>query len=805
MKTITTEVSNLLKNSNQKYFKTVTLYTRYYDTSDFDYNTGIDITDHLLDISPVKNKLDSEGYGVWKMSNTILKFSNKHNEFKTGNPDGYFTTGKIVHKSKIKIEAGIIKTDGTKESFDIFTGYIMNSPTFNPEDKSVTITISGRLATLKDYSMETLSNTATEEQLTTSDNTDFVTTNTAVGEILEVRKGTTTFADATVLRESIDFTLSNLNIYDEEAIVSLKTAAVAGDKIWATYKYWYTLKAIEWVAEQIATTAGVTGTDIEDIVFPESIKTTTTYDDETDFDTGTYDDTEYDTDAVKLDDSFPSGLGTTWTPRATPSGTYYSSSSDSVEILGNNFSGYGIVSAPQTSAYGTWDFVVDVCGTLSYEQSYYHFIADGYSLGSITSYCFSVSKTDTYDVLYILREFTNGSSANLSVILDELPIVAADLRIRISRNSSGEFYLWVRPEAPVVGTWQSQGLIATDTTITTSTYQVPVFVQYAEDNGFRDMKFSTKVATGSGDYFPDGTHTSPEIYGGTVFDSWGEVSTSETIPTGTSTDIEYRHKATSGASWGSWTALPANDIPNTTNPYLQLKWEADTNTAQDNTPELSSLSVDIFKQYVDIAMVNTKDMTCLDALIELAKMTCYEIGFNSSDEMFLKARNTDTAGAIELNSEDIYKVNYMSDGIDKIYNKVSVNFGDYRRVYDPVEDGDSSPHSIDNYGIREISVSSGNFLPPDNSNIAYAIAPLIYNYTKNIRQRATITTKFLPHLELSDILKINYDQPLISNTFSSDLDKKLSLQDVYMRIEGIEFDLENWQMKLELVEVEESS
>ncbi len=805
MKSITTEVSNLLKNSNQKYFKKVTLYTRYYDTTDFAYDTGIDITDYLLEISPIKNKLDSEGYGIWKMSNTALKFSNKHNEFKSENPDGFFTTGKIVHKSKIKVEVGIVKPDGTKENFEIFTGYIMNSPTFNPEDKSITITISGRLATLKDYSMEELVNTATEEQLTTSDNIDYTTTNVAIGEFLEVRKGTTTWADATTLRESVDFTISNLNTYDEEAIITLKTAATAGEKIWATYNYWYTSKEIEWVAEQIADIANITNTDIDDIVFPEGVTTEYIQDDETDFDEGTYNDTEYETDAVKLETDFPGAQNVTWTPRSTPSGTYFSSTGDSVAILGaSTFSGYAIASAPNTTAYGTWDFVVDACGR-AIEQSYYHFVADGYSLGSIDSYCFSIIKIDTYDFIYTLRKFTNGSSTSLSVKSDELPVVCADLRVRITRNASGSFYLWVRPQAPYLGDWKNIGFLATDTSYTTSTYQTVVFVEFAEDNSFYNMKLSSKVATGSGDYFPTGDYISPEIYGSDAFYNWGEVIPSETKPTGTDTSIDYRHKTLSGDSWGSWTALPGNNIPNTTDPYLQVRWNAESNTAQDETPELASWSVEIIKQFVEIAMVNTKDMTCLDALIELAKMTCYEIGFSSADTMFLKARNTDTANAIELNPEDIYRVDYMSDGVDKIYNRVSVNFGDYRRVYDPVEAGDSSPHSIDKYGIRELRVSSGNFLPPDNSNIAYAIAPLIYGYTKNIRKRAVITTKFLPHLELSDILKINYEEPLISNTFSSDLDKKLSFQNVYMRIEGIEFDIENWQMKLDLVEVEEST
>jgi len=144
-------------------------------------------------------------------------------------------------------------------------------------------------------------------------------------------------------------------------------------------------------------------------------------------------------------------------------------------------------------------------------------------------------------------------------------------------------------------------------------------------------------------------------------------------------------------------------------------------------------------------------------------------------------------------------------------------FGIYRVVADA--SADAQPNSIDKYGTREYPVSASNLLPAQNVNIAYAIAPTILNYTKTPRKRCTVDAMFLPQLELGDKVTLYFNEPtalyrwLYGDTdmpygradleyYDEDILKnRYNFYGTVMRIEGVEFNPNDFRTKFNLVEV----
>ena len=113
-----------------------------------------------------------------------------------------------------------------------------------------------------------------------------------------------------------------------------------------------------------------------------------------------------------------------------------------------------------------------------------------------------------------------------------------------------------------------------------------------------------------------------------------------------------------------------------------------------------------------------------------------------------------------------------------------MQFGEFSYQVDPFTLEEERPNIIDKYGIKELSLSSA-FLPAQNANLARAAAPDIYVRACTKKQHIALICKFLPQIELGDILQINYA------TFLT----------VKAEVEGLEFDLTNWQLRLDLTEV----
>ncbi|MDR0953646.1 MAG: hypothetical protein LBM71_05690 [Elusimicrobiota bacterium] len=144
---------------------------------------------------------------------------------------------------------------------------------------------------------------------------------------------------------------------------------------------------------------------------------------------------------------------------------------------------------------------------------------------------------------------------------------------------------------------------------------------------------------------------------------------------------------------------------------------------------------------------------------------------------------------LTLTKAEIINIETISTNLDKLYNRVNINFGAYTKTIDCEAQGEPRPNLIDKYGVKELNITGGAFLPAQNANLARACAPNIYAQTCRIKNTATLNIKFTPQLELSDSILLVYD-----NYFSGP-----------QLIEGIEYDLENWLMRLEVSSEDVSS
>lgn len=811
---IPSTIKDVYNSQTPQYVKRVELFVRRWnDTAQaYEYDAALDITEHLVEAGTISWKFDTEEYGKWGRSSCTLTLQNRHHEFLQDNPaGGYFSEGTALFRSKVRIIAGARNPDDdTTETTYIYTGYICSDPTYYDDEKTVQIVIQDHMSVFEQFSAEGIGTDATEQfsYAVPGDNDtvnkEFTTTNKACGLVLTVKKGTTAGGEsaATTLTVSTDYNTSQLNEHDLGGKITLEQALVADESLWVTYRYWYIDKPIDWVINQLCDVVGLSTTEVIDgvsvpmrvispVIFEGDIKNSWQQSTEDDFDLGTDSETDHTSGDVLLKTPF---------------------------LINTGWNGVGYVAS--TQAYGTWQMPIFYNNRwpTAAAPNYLCFMSSN-MLGTGTGYALAawqepISGTEDYQKYIGLRRFSGGTFISIY----RLAINSSCNAIRISRTSDGQFYMWLKDS---VSGWRAYGLIVTDATYSSSSYMVGLPGIWSESPYYiyTGASYHAQIATGSGDYPPEGIYTSPVIDGTSSLKYWGKVTSSIANPTGCTSWIEIRTSADS-STWGEWTKLDTTGAILTANRYIQLRWKAYADSTLNLTPTLGEWKVDFYTSQTPMHVVNMTGLKCSDALTSLAQMSGYEIGFNGSDVFVFRPRTSTVTEVDVIDNSKIREVSSITPGYDNLYNRVTVSFGDYTKTVDPDTMGDAKPHALDIYGIKELSISSGNFLPASGVDLAYAIAPTVYKYVcKGARRRVTVKTKFFIHLELGDKIKMMYSpadlyrlwkggdtditggQEGIYGYNDDYLTPRLPLYNRYFRIEGIELDVETWTTTFNLVEV----
>jgi len=836
MKNISGALLGGLASGSPVYFKRIRLQARAWNGSAYVWEAARDVTADLLELAPVRWKLDREAYGVWTLANTTLKLRNERGQWREGAAGGYFTDGRVMYKSRVTIEAGVSVEDGETAEY-LFTGLIKNDPAYDIDAREVTVTIVGQLSLFEDCSAEDISIPVSGELAGSESDTEFYTSASGVGKIISVKRGATEAGEASAveLQTQTDYSVADLNEPSKPAKITLNDQLTTGNSLWLSYIRWHQDKSIEWAAERICEQAGVGNKAISPAVFTTSARNTFAQTDSAGFSSGSGESVIWEGGDVKSKADFAPYVSLEW---ETAEGTNISW--DRRPMLPEFYTGAERVCAapclPSTSpdksarwasaraassaSVGTWQFDCDE-GALSATPHYLHFISSGGDRTACDGYCLKIvfSNRAANTLSFSLHRVNAGAmtrlwSTDYCATRQPWGNSFSFLRFRISRDSSGAFALFVMHG--VSGQWTEFGTIARDNSITASSnilaaFEFPAWDLSCPQGAFLRIGYSWQVMTGSGGYYPYVDYVSPAIDGGPALTKWGELSTLEDIPEGTATAYDAREKDAEGGTWGEWTSVGNTGRLPLSKRFIQLRWRASSNAAQDAAPSLQQWSVEYYTSAITLPLLNFTGLTCMQALEELAGMCAYEIGFDTSDTFIFRPRVTALTPVMTLNSGNMLEVTKLSTGAERLYNRVTVAFGEYTRTADPRTLGEARPDSIDLFGVKELSVASGGLLPAESVDIAWAIAPTVYAYTGKARRQATVKTRFAVHLELGDRVTAVFSDIFRlwawgeAGSAYGDANRRYYSEApdgavMLMRVEGIEYDLENWTTTFDLVE-----
>lgn len=781
MKQLSSLMTEALNSPSPGYVRKFLLHRRVWDETAGKYVFGAaeDITKYVTETGCIKWKLDNEGYGVWNAAGLSVTLD-----------AGLFPSGEAssVYGARIDVYAGVFSSEGENYA-KIFRGFIMREPSFNFEERSWIIYLSGELSRLGSYGAAELSIVKKEVLLSSrpADSPasedggyiDFTLPDKAVGEILDLRCGPLEngFEAASPLKAVNEYEASSLNSYKYPGKITLLSALKPGFALWASYRVWHTDKSIEWILENTLKLCGDPEKYIENVNYEGKIESFFAQPSDADFFQGTHDFAEVSSDKVTLPSSFLKDASYDWEV-IVQTNLPFQLTPNSVGIDDGQLTVPGLVAAPCTQAYGTWEVECTMLWNETIAQYFYYVWQGDHVNGS--GYCFQHTKYDSYRLFFAFFKVTGGNYEQLGMVWMDRDNQTYRVRYRICRYEDGSVRFMVKPLTPVEGPWNDFGIVCTDNEYKTSEYHRIIMTTYG-NNHFYSIKLSPQAATGSGDAAPYANYYSPVIDGGSRLSSWKNFTASGEAGGG-SCRYYTRSKNAQDLPWGDWNLIEPGSVINESGRYLQLKWAGQSDAAQTSVPKLTGWRAEWEGTGVNIAMINTSSMSCLDVVQELARLSGYQIGFDSEGTFFFKQRPVLSEASLKLTENDIISVESVSGGADKLYNRVSVNFGNYSCIVDDFTLGLPRPNLIDKYGLKELSVASGALLPAQNANLARACAPSIYKEAGRLKKRAVLICRFLPQIELGDVIEVDFAPHLSGN----------------MTVEGLEFNLNDWTLRLDL-------
>lgn len=719
-------------------------------------------------------QLDPDIYSRWDIGNFQVTFNNKKYQWRENYTYGYFPQGKQIYGSRVVCEVGTKMSDGTYEYVQFFTGVIGANYQFYVDKNTIQVTIYNDFSEWEHVNAENISTAVEEEQLTAVDTENYTTANNAVGLIDKVLKGDT-IESAVELLPSTDYDTENLNSATLPATIKLSTPTTGAQKIFCTYRYWYTDLTIEDIVGLLCDAAGVAeeDRDIDKVVFANNAK-------------------DEQADMVSDGRNFCFGLSESDTIQTAQYGITFTSGSQ------ESITGWARINQTNTSAseseitlamrtYGTWaTYLIGSNATIKF--------LDGSNNG------YAVHNEATGGTFYRI----DGGAATAIY------------------TSATKIYLVKRTAAGLFSLYGFSGTLSTYTvfhTLTDATHLgefekiVCSIVAAPQGGGVGQLAYTEKLLADSFGktilYDPDPLVTQfntpegfiyPNFNSGTLtapvgFVRWGALTGTIAKQNPAAVYELWYRDSDDGATWGSWTNIAFGQEVPSQKEYLQISVLVRT----DYPYGIVITDLKLFA-YISDTKIPVADFTGLsadEALAQLTMISAYETGFTSEGIFFFKNRDSSQDIARTFENRDIFDFNVIESGIAQIYNTIDVEFGKFKYSADSNTMGEAAPTSIIRYGARRKTISSGTLLPAANVDLAYSIAPTVYNILNVKREKIRFTCRLYPELQLSQRIKINYLRDNASPAYS-DYAKFYNLKTyakIY-KIVGIEWDFKEGQMTI---------
>jgi len=297
--------------------------------------------------------------------------------------------------------------------------------------------------------------------------------------------------------------------------------------------------------------------------------------------------------------------------------------------------------------------------------------------------------------------------------------------------------------------------------------------------------------------------------------AWSTLSYSQTLNGGT---IAYKTNVSAdGAAWDGWVALGAGDIvASALKRYIKFQVTFTPVGTSTTFPVVEKVRVNYFSTDLFIKSADFSDMTCFDAIAELAKMSGSVFMFEGDGTFIFRSRAASGAEDFTFDQGKGIKELSLDMGYDRVVNVGQCSYGSgsskYFAEYGATEAAEASPTSEDTYGAVRRQYDARRFFFSNNADIAGSVAQLIYDKEYLPRRIADASIRITPQMNLSDRLKISfYDDPLLEDVVFGDMmqppypplgvPQNVMLRDVSFEATGLSIDIMKSDARLTAEEI----
>lgn len=178
-----------------------------------------------------------------------------------------------------------------------------------------------------------------------------------------------------------------------------------------------------------------------------------------------------------------------------------------------------------------------------------------------------------------------------------------------------------------------------------------------------------------------------------------------------------------------------------------------------NAPIQRESLINFQTRSVLVSMANFGTQSVLDVIKELAKIADFEIGLDGDGAFFFRNKTIPSTPVLILDDTNVEKVANATPGWDRVYNKIRGAFGSFVKEVDSTTEGESSPTSIERFGLRSLSIGGGNLVLQTDADLATVMAKRYFERYHLPKRRATLTARFMPEMELGDRVTLDISSP----------------------------------------------
>ncbi len=767
MKTVTADFLTAQKRPDSKVVRTIEYKRRYWKQSTRAYDWETDWTElpvkYISTISPITWQLDTDILNEFKVSNVTLVLDNNFGYFNFDNANGFFgpDSGSPMYPyepywTKFRVKAGFRLADDSEETISMFTGVLSGDPVFDSDEKTIQINVQGLEATLLNTTAEDIATTVTQENVGTGNasTVDFTTLNPGVAIIKLVSKAGLTQT------EGSNYSVSQLNEATLGAKVTFVVAPDVGQVIRVTYLYWPQSLSFKSLVESLLTAGGVPSLnqEVQDVIFGNSVINTQNYTTEADWEAGTLSAInstffpgsliiDYDNSALRSATGWENSM-TGWTEETRWGSQTGKWTSDGTKLTGAGVTGLNNVSVISRASggqiIGSWrvDFTL-ATNTAKFE---YIFAGNnstqlGLSMGVRGDFAGHALVYAGYGSFGTLGLGAVGQTATWTYDSSSHSLI-------VSREANGRMRLFL------------DGVLKLDFISTDLNTIFDTYIQ-TTDIALLTVGSSSSASTIDNLYTPITTLTgnwiSAAIDMSSTPSAWGTFESSD-VPDG-GTIVYSTNASADNITYDGFVDVSSNIPQSTLRRYIKIKAIISISSSVDGDPTLNSIAFRWVTSGVVVTLPVLTGSSVYEAIQKLGEFANYEFGFGP-DEVFFFRPKTAGVSVLDLTQSDFNsKISGMTNGYDRMYGTVRAIYGSITKEITDTFDFSSSPRARIENKRFEINPDS-NIQIPASADIATGVAQTLFAYFSKPRKRFKLMTKFLPQLDLSDVVNVT----MINNT-----------------------------------------